>query len=434
MNPSQPDPLIVTEHLQTPRAVRRVARALTVLLVALPFALLFVPWQQNARGEGQVVAYAPLDRQQTVEAPIDGRIVRWWVIEGSPVNQGDPLFEITDNDPQFLERIEGQLQAKREKLSALTAKIRSYDEQVGAFTEARDYAKEAARERVEMARHRLTAKQRGVDAASIEWETARLNFERREALREDGLASGRDWELARLGVRRTEAERDAAKADLEGARNDLKAMEAELDRIDADFAARITSAQASRESAVSEAASTRALILELEVRRARQQTQRVTAPVAGTILRLMANQGGEMVKGGEPVVRLIPHTEQMAVELWIDGNDLPLLSQGRSVRLQFEGWPAVQFAGWPSVAVGTFGGRISLIDAADDGQGRFRILVTPDPDDEPWPSRRYLRQGVRARGWVLLEQVTMGFELWRQLNGFPPVIADAEPLPAPGKE
>jgi hypothetical protein len=97
------------------------------------------------------------------------------------------------------------------------------------------------------------------------------------------------------------------------------------------------------------------------------------------------------------------------------------------VRLQFEGWPAVQFTGWPSVAVGTFGGVVTLIDATDDGQGKFRIVVTPDPRDEPWPSGRYLRQGVRANGWVLLGQVTLGYELWRRFNGFPPVVALSEP-------
>ena len=153
----------------------------------------------------------------------------------------------------------------------------------------------------------------------------------------------------------------------------------------------------------------------------------MTAPTAGTVFRLIANRGTEFVKAGDAVLVLIPNTESMAVELWVDGNDMPLLSVGRKARLQFEGWPAVQFTGWPSVAVGTFGGVVQLIDPTDDGAGRFRVLILPDPADAPWPSRRFLRQGVQARGWVLLENVTLGFEFWRQLNGFPPVIADAEP-------
>ena len=66
-----------------------------------------------------------------------------------------------------------------------------------------------------------------------------------------------------------------------------------------------------------------------------------------------------------------------------------------------------------------------VVDPQDDGHGRFRILVGPDPDDSDWPDERYLRQGVRANGWVLLDRVRMGYEIWRQLNGFPPSVRNA---------
>jgi membrane fusion protein, adhesin transport system len=128
------------------------------------------------------------------------------------------------------------------------------------------------------------------------------------------------------------------------------------------------------------------------------------------------------LKAGDPIALFIPETQDLVVELWMNGNDIPLIHAGDKVRLQFEGWPAIQFAGWPSVAIGTFGGKVLLVDATDNGEGKFRILVEPDPKDEPWPSNRYLRQGVRTNGWVLLNQVSLGFELWRQFNGFPPTL------------
>lgn len=111
------------------------------------------------------------------------------------------------------------------------------------------------------------------------------------------------------------------------------------------------------------------------------------------------------------------------MELWIDGNDVPLVTTNGKVRLQFEGWPAIQFSGWPSVAVGTFGGRISFVDAADNGKGKFRVVVVPGVG-EKWPESRYLRQGVRVKGWISLKRVTLAYELWRQFNGFPPSISD----------
>jgi pyruvate/2-oxoglutarate dehydrogenase complex dihydrolipoamide acyltransferase (E2) component len=150
--------------------------------------------------------------------------------------------------------------------------------------------------------------------------------------------------------------------------------------------------------------------------------QTIRAPRNGTILRLVAQPGGELLKAGDPIAIFIPETQDLVVELWMNGNDIPLIHAGDKVRLQFEGWPAIQFAGWPSVAIGTFGGRVMLVDATDNGEGKFRILVEPDDEDEPWPSNRYLRQGVRTNGWVLLNQVSLGFELWRQFNGFPPTV------------
>jgi hypothetical protein len=159
-----------------------------------------------------------------------------------------------------------------------------------------------------------------------------------------------------------------------------------------------------------------------EVRVARQATQTLRAPRDGTVLRLLAQPGGELLKAGDPIASFVPATLNLVAELWMNGNDIPLIHSGDRVRLQFEGWPAIQFAGWPSVAVGTFGGRVLLVDATDNGMGKFRILVEPDSKDEPWPSNTYLRQGVRTNGWVLLRQVSLGYELWRQFNGFPPTV------------
>jgi hypothetical protein len=149
---------------------------------------------------------------------------------------------------------------------------------------------------------------------------------------------------------------------------------------------------------------------------------------------------GEFLSAGDPMATIVPDTEERLVELWMDGNDIPLIQErdtladgrivqeGSRVRLQFEGWPAVQFIGWPSVARGTFGGEVVLIDPTDDGTGRFRVLVAPRPDTTgdgdvvDWPGTRWLRQGVLANGWVLLGRVPLWYEIWRQLNGFPPAL------------
>lgn len=50
---------------------------LLVLLIATIVLMAFAPWQQTITGGGYVIAYAPRERQQVLEATIKGRIFRW---------------------------------------------------------------------------------------------------------------------------------------------------------------------------------------------------------------------------------------------------------------------------------------------------------------------------------------------------------------------
>jgi hypothetical protein len=107
----------------------------------------------------------------------------------------------------------------------------------------------------------------------------------------------------------------------------------------------------------------------------------------------------------------------VAVELYVKPMDIPLISHGTKVRLQFDGWPAMVFSGWPNTSFGTFGGTIQVIDKIDT-KGKYRILVVPDPAEEPWPELIPVGSGVY--GWAMLNDVPIWFEIWRELNGFPP--------------
>jgi hypothetical protein len=159
----------------------------------------------------------------------------------------------------------------------------------------------------------------------------------------------------------------------------------------------------------------------------------VRAPRAGTILQRLAGQQSVMVKAGEALAVLVPDTDSRAAEIWVKGNDAPLIQTDQEVRIQFEGWPAIQFSGWPGLAAGTFKGRVAYVDSSDDGAGRFRVLVRPEAN-ETWPSAAVLRQGVRCNAWILLNQVSLGFELWRNFNGFPPSLISSDSAPAKAKK
>jgi multidrug efflux pump subunit AcrA (membrane-fusion protein) len=329
-------PLTVSSH----SSLRIGAAIILAAIVVFVLILIFVPWVQNVRGSGRVIAYSPDERQQNLTAPVDGQIKQWFVQEGTPVKKGENIVEIADIDPDILSRLERERAAGQLKF----------------------------------------------DAAQNAVETSRKNLDRQRTLVSSGLSSQRAAELAELEYAKYLSEVSSASAEL----------------------ARI------------------------ETRIARQASQSIVAPRDGIVQRIFAPQGGVMVKSGQTLALIVPKTANRSVELTVSGNDAPLLSVGRRVRLQFEGWPAVQFSGWPSVAVGTFGGTIGVIDPGADEEGRVRIIVFPETG-ETWPDGHYLRQGVRVIGWVLLDTVNLGWELWRQFNSFPPSVKQT-PTPAPSGE
>ncbi|WP_063934854.1 HlyD family secretion protein [Archangium violaceum] len=408
------------------RMARTVSRLLVLALLLAVLGLLVAPWRQNVTGQGRVIAYAPLERQQSIQAPIAGRITSWSVQEGSRVKEGDLLVELSDNDTDLMARLREQRSAIEARISAAQSQMMAYESRVDALRASRSASIDAAGSRVRMVQERIRAAEQSLAAAEVARETARLNLERQKAMHNDGLTATRSLELAQLDYTKASTDAESARASLNAARNELGALSSDRQRVQTDAEALINDGLAKYEYAKSDLAKERIELAKLESTMARQSTQQVRAPRAGTILRLVARQGAEVVKAGDPLAILVPDTQSSAVELYVHGNDAPLISPGRHVRLQFEGWPAVQFAGWPSVAVGTFGGTVSFVDAADDGRGRFRIVVVPDKGEE-WPANRFLRQGVRANGWILLDEVSLGYEMWRQFNGFPPALSSSEP-------
>lgn len=428
--------LPVMAELDSGKRVKAVARTLVILFVLATVVLIFTPWQQSVSGMGHVSALTPVERVQAISAPVEGRVARWHVTEGVHVREGQLIVELTDNDPLILERLGNERQAVSERLMMAEGRAAAHAERLGRLQESKANAVNAAANRVQMAGERIVQNEQAMRAAEERLTAARLNIARQKSLLERGLTSQRAVELAQQEFATAEAEVRRAAAALNAARTEKRALEDDLRKVTADAGAAIESERAALNLARAEIANIKAELQRVDSRLARQQTLKVYAPRDGTLLRLLAQPNSELLKGGEPVALFVPDARQPTVELWLDGMDMPLVQVGDRVRLQFNGWPAVQFVGWPAVAVGTFGGVVRLVDAAETNGSKFRILVTPDPEDDPWPSSRYLRQGVQAKGWVLLRQVTLGWELWRRFNGFPPVIAETEPgaMGAKGKK
>ena len=200
-----------------------------------------------------------------------------------------------------------------------------------------------------------------------------------------------------------------------------------MNSLNAEYQEKIAKANSDRSSAISSLAEAEAELSKLENKYAsvqvRQDNYVVRAPQTGYVVKAMKAGLGETIKEGETIATLQPENPQIAAELYVNPMDVPLISTGREVRLEFDGWPALQFAGWPGVSVGTFGGEVAVIDRVGSGNGKFRLLVKPKPGEE-WPAA--IRQGSGVYGWVMLSDVPVWYEIWRQLNGFPPDLNQTE--------
>jgi multidrug resistance efflux pump len=255
---------------------------------------------------------------------------------------------------------------------------------------------------------------------------ANLNLDRQVSLFEKGIKPQVEIEKLQKDYDVADAELEKAKRDVTAAEREVAAKKQELEHKRSESQAKVDYARAMQQDALGQQNTAAKELRDLEMKLSELERLTIKAPRDGTIFRMPVFERGQVIKEGAELFTIVPQTDDLAVEMWLAGNDVPLVRVGDDVRLQFEGWPAVQFAGWPSVAVGTFPGKVAAIDQSDNGKGKFRIQVRP-PTDVAWPSERYLRQGVRANGWVMLSQVRLGYEVWRQLNGFPPIVSDAEP-------
>ncbi len=390
---------IITEihslkRTQTPRWLRATSFAIVGILTVLILFLIFVPWQQNITGSGKVTSFVPGVRPQTIDAQITGRVIRWFVNEGMIVKAGDTIAILQDlnvnfMDADFMEKIE-----------------RVREKTIGA----QNMAVETARQRTIQAEQRELAAKAALENTKIEIQTSRIRYKRADDLTNEGLASQREMETALLNLQKAQADSIRSETFLESARRDVEVAKNE-------------------ESRVIQQADALTAEIELRVANARQRggASVITAPIDGYVVRIAEVGAGQTVKEGEMLAMIVPIAGgiDQAVEAFISSRDAAIVDVGRPVRLQFSGFPAFVFnPGWDNFTINTFGGRVAVVDAVDDGSGYYRVLIVPDSTQKQgkWPTSQYLRQGTPTNSWILLNEVPIGFEIWRQLNGFPPVL------------
>ncbi|QIP16537.1 HlyD family efflux transporter periplasmic adaptor subunit [Spirosoma aureum] len=425
-------PLKTLQALPMPRSSRKLGRWMLFFLF-LTIVVLFLPWRQNISGTGSITALTPQDRPQSLQNAIAGRIERWSAREGQYVRKGDTLLvisEIKDDyfDPNLPQRLNEQLAAKKGSRLATEAKIKALDGQISALTAGVKVDLASARNKVQQSLLQVRIDSTDLVAIQRNYQIAVARLERYEKGYRDGLFSLTDLEGRRLTLQQDYAKVQVQDNKLGVSRQSLVNAQLNLQLIQAKYEQEVAKTMSDRSSAVSSQASANNEIAVMRNKISNVDVRRglyiIRAPQNGYIVRALKAGIGETIKEGESIATLQPDNPTMAVELYVRAMDVPLIQRGRMVRLQFDGWPAIQFSGWPAVAVGTFGGKVVVIDAVSSTNGKYRLLVRPEamPSDQPWPEQ--LRVGSGVVGWVMLDDVPIWYEIWRQLNGFPPSLQE----------
>ena len=407
------------------------ARFLMVLL-GIILIVMFLPWNQVVHGRGEINTVNPQNRPQNIPSVIPGKIEQWYVQEGDKVQKGDTILQIAEIkdkyfDPKLVEKTQNRIEAKQNAYEQYKSKAENLENQIEALKATRDLKLEQINNKIRQTELRVRSDSIDLEAAKTDLTIADNQLERFQQLKEEGLKSLSQLQEKQLKYQSAKAKKLSAANKLESSRNELINLDIEITRVKSLYADKIAKANSELNSARSNMHSAQATVTKLQndlVNYERRDANRfITSGQEGVITKINQTGIGEIIKQGETIVQIMPKDYRRAVELFVEPQDYPLLYKGETVRLQFDGWPAIVFSGWPNISQGTFEGEIYAIDNFISKNGKFRIMVAPTKNAD-WPEA--LRAGSGATGMVMLETVPVWYEIWRQLNGFPPNYYEPE--------
>ncbi|MCT4629811.1 HlyD family efflux transporter periplasmic adaptor subunit [Winogradskyella sp.] len=391
------------------------------------FIILFLPWTQNISGQGKVTTLTPDQRPQTIQSPIPGSIQKWYVREGDFIKKGDTIIQIAEIksdyfNPNLVEITQQQRDAKKISAKSYAEKVNAQNVRINALTNEQNLKLEQANNKLAQAKQKVKADSIDLIAARTNMKIAQIKYNRADTLLKEGFVAKKNLEDAAVKLQETQAKETSQEAKLLVSKTEVTNAKLEINRVEQEFRDKISKARSEKFSAKSSQFSSEAEVQKLENDVAnysiRNSLQFIIAPYDAYITTALRGGVGQTFKEGEELVGIIPAEVDLAVETFVKPIDLPLIHPGEKVRVQFDGWPAIVFSGWPNVSYGTYGAEVVAVERFISTNGKFRILLKPDPQDHPWPKE--IRAGSGARTIALLEDVPIWFELWRQLNGFPP--------------
>jgi multidrug efflux pump subunit AcrA (membrane-fusion protein) len=403
--------------------------------------ILCLPWTQNIRAKGAVTTLRQEQRPQELNTIIAGRTIKWYVKEGDFVKEGDTIIQLGEVkvdyfDPQLLARTKQQIDAKQQSIEGYLSKAGTAETQSSALLQGQVLKLQSLDNKILQQQLKVTSDSTDIIAITNELNAYKRQIDAAKIMLDSGAISLTEFEKRRINFQNGSAKKISVENKYAQSKQELINLRIEKNSTVQEYIDKISKAEGDKFSSLSTAASTEADVSKLQnlyaSYDARNKLYYILAPQNGQITKAKKAGIGEMLKEGEMIVEIVPTNIQYAVELFVEPMDLPLVAIGQKVRFVFDGFPAIVFSGWPQNSYGTFGGIVAAVETSVSDNGKFRVLVAEDPKDKKWPTM--LRMGGGANGIALLKNVPIYYELWRNINGFPPDYYKADVTTKPKKK
>ena len=389
--------------------------------------MLFLPWTQNIKVQGNVSTLYQEQRPQQLNSPIPGKIIKWYVKNGDYVKKGDTLLQLSEVkedylDPLLVKRTEQQVDAKKGLQKYYEAKVGTTNSQLQALNSARDLKLSQLKVKISQLNNKLAGEEAELEAAKNELRMTSDQYERQKKMYDEGLVSLTQFQQRSVSYQNALAKKTATENKLAQTRQEIVNVSIEQNATIQDYNEKLSKTEGDRFQSMGQIEASDGDIAKLENQvanyRARQGLYFVIASQDGQVVQINKAGIGEILKDGESIATIVPDKVDYAVEIYIKPVDLPLVKEGQRVMCIFDGFPAIVFSGWPNSSYGTFAGKVIAVENNISANGMFKALVIQDKNEKQWPPK--IKMGTGVQGIAILNDVPIWYELWRNINGFPP--------------
>ncbi len=398
-----------------------------ISLLVIFVLCVFLPWTQNIGSKGYVTTLSPEQRPQAIQSIIGGRIEKWYIQEGDLVDVGDTIAHISEVktdyfDPDLIRNTEGQLDVKNQSVQFYLEKTSALETQLVTLKKALNLKKAQWKNKIRQINNKIEIDSIDLEAYKLGLSISEDQKRRIGNLYRNGLKSKTDLQEKEAKNQQALAKVNVQKNKLVNSKRELENAEIELLTVEQDYLNKMAKIRSDIQSAKTYEMEGRASALKLKNKLTNYKERKtfyfITAPQSGYITKTIRKGLGEIIKDGAELATIVPDNYTLAADVYVKPQDIPLIKIGDVVQLKFDGWPAIVISGWPETSTGVFQGEIVAIDRYIGDNGLYRVMVSESESTRKWPKQLSIGTGLNA--FILLNEVPIWYEVWRQLNAFPP--------------